>query len=304
MTSGSELRCGPAGWSHPAWEKSVHPWPRPRNFHSLRFLAEHFDTVEISRTFTEMPRPEHARLWARQVQGNKQFQFTAKLHRQFTHDRNLDADDVRTFCQGLRPLKTAGRFGCLLMQFPWSFRLTEENRAFLISLRRAFHEFPLAAELRHDSWLRDEGVGTLIDHRIGFCNIDQPHYIRATPATTILTTGIAMVRLHGRDCKRWYARFDEGTTPAHRYDYQYTTAELMEWEGRINKLRQHAAQTFIVFNNDAGDKSVLNALQMQQQLGVKPLIPAGLQQQFALFWDLPSRKAPSQAPLFGEYAVA
>ena len=57
------------------------------------------------------------------------------------------------------------------MQFPWSFRFTSENRAFLIDLRRTFHEFPLVAELRHASWLADEAKGTLIDYKIGFCNI-------------------------------------------------------------------------------------------------------------------------------------
>ena len=36
------------------------------------------------------------------------------------------------------------------MQFPWTFRYTEENRAFFIKLRRAFREFPLVAGKSND----------------------------------------------------------------------------------------------------------------------------------------------------------
>jgi len=115
------------------------------------------------------------------VSHNSRFAFTAKLQRRFTHERVLESAEVAAFKEGMFPILKAGRLGCVLMQFPWTFRYTEENREYFIRLRRAFHEFPLVAEMRHSSWMYEEALGTLIDYRVGFCNIDQAEYIKAMP---------------------------------------------------------------------------------------------------------------------------
>jgi uncharacterized protein YecE (DUF72 family) len=150
------------------------------------------------------------------------------------------------------------------MQFPWAFRFTPENREFLIRLRRAFHEFPLVAEMRHSSWLAEDAVGTFLDYRIGFCNIDQPEYTSAMPPTAYLTSGVGYVRLHGRNPQNSLGAF-ERQFPARlrQHDYLYRETELEEWKGRIERISRHADSTFVIFNNDAGGKSVVNALQMQ-----------------------------------------
>jgi len=90
-------------------------------------MTEYFDAVEINTTFYQPLRPEIARLWAGKVNANPKFLFTAKLHRRFTHDRILDADDIEQFKEGLWPLLRARKLGCLLMQFPWTFRYTDET---------------------------------------------------------------------------------------------------------------------------------------------------------------------------------
>jgi len=51
-----------------------------------------------------------------------------------------------------------------------------------------FPRFALVAEMRHSSWIHDEALGTLVDHGIGFCNIDQAEYTKATPPTAFLTS--------------------------------------------------------------------------------------------------------------------
>jgi len=119
------------------------------------------------------------------VAGNPKFMFTAKLGRRFTQERVLTPSVIAQFQEGLVPLLRRGKLGALLMQFPWTFRYTQENREFLISLRRAFHEFPLVVEVRHASWMLEEALGTLIDYRIGFCNIDQAKYTSAMPPTAL-----------------------------------------------------------------------------------------------------------------------
>jgi uncharacterized protein YecE (DUF72 family) len=163
----------------------------------------------------------------------------------------------------------AKKLGAVLMQFPWSFRFTAENKDFFIRLRRAFHEFPLVAEMRHSSWMAEEAVGVFLDYRVGFCNIDQPDYMRAMPPTSYLTSGVGYVRLHGRNPQNslgGYSR-DAASQRVRQHDYLYSEAELAEWAKRIEHIRRFADSTFVIFNNDAQGKSVVNALQLQSLMG-------------------------------------
>lgn len=165
------------------------------------------------------------------------------------------------FKEGLWPLWKAGRLGCLLMQFPWSFRYTEENRQYFIRLRRTFHEFPLAAEMRHATWMTEEALGTFIDYQVAFSNIDQPPHMRAIPPTALITSPLGYVRLHGRASAGW---FDEHPgNPA----YLYTPRELADWRWRIEAIRPHASSLIVITTNDVGGASVVNALELSRLLG-------------------------------------
>ena len=261
------LHCGPSGWSYPHWNGIVYPKLKPRGFHPLDDLSQYFDAVEINTTFYQPIRPEIARLWIRKVSGNPKFMFTAKLGRRFTHERLIGPVEAAQFKEGLWPLLKAKKLGALLMQFPWTFRYTEENRDYVIALRRAFHEFPLVAEMRHSTWTHEEALGTLIDYRIGFANIDQAPYTKATPPTSFLTSSIGYVRLHGRNPQDWKREFGSALKPMAAHDYLYSREELLEWRPRIEHIQEHAAQTYVFANNDVGGKSVVNALEMAQILG-------------------------------------
>ena len=184
------------------------------------------------------------------------------------------------------PLHRAKRLGCVLMQFPWSFRYTAENRDHLIRLRRAFRDFAVVAEMRHLSWSFDEAVGTFIDHRIGFCNIDQPSYTKAMPPTSFLTAATGYVRLHGRNCFNWFGAADHPARKP-RYDYLYSRAELEEWGRRVDQIRGYAARTFVVLNNGTDGKAVTNALEMQAILDGRPMAAA--------------RRRAAQSALFTEF---
>lgn len=264
----SLIRCGTAGWSYPHWNMAVYPKPKPRGFHPLEYLSRYFDALEINATFYRPVRPEISRLWAAMVAANPRFRFTAKLAHRFTHERDLDSHLVGAFKDGLWPLLKAGRLGCLLMQFPWSFRFTEENREFFIRLRRAFHEFPLVAEMRHASWMRDEALGVFLDYRVGFCNIDQPPWQKAMPPTAYLTSPVGYVRLLGRAAA---PAANGSAAPAPRNDYLYSDNELLEWEARVRRIAPLADSTYVITANDAAGKAVVNALQLQAILGVRPL---------------------------------
>ncbi len=273
MPLSQNLRCGPAGWSYPHWSDTVYNDPEARGRHKLEFLARYFDSVEINTSFYQYIRPEVSRLWVAKAAANPRFVFSAKLHRQLTHERRMEKSAIASFREGILPIHRAGKLACVLMQFPWSFRFTAENRQYLIELRRALHEFPLVAEMRHASWMSEEALGTLIDYRVGFCNIDQAPFSSAMPPTAFLTSRVAYVRLHGRNSRDW----EPQPANAARHNYLYSEPELIEWKERIELLTEHAPLTMVIANNDAGGKSVVNALQMRRMLGDENTqAPAGL----------------------------
>jgi uncharacterized protein YecE (DUF72 family) len=263
----ASLHIGTAGWSYPHWNGIVYPKANGPAAHPLQTISNHLDCVEINSSFYQFLKPEIVTLWMKKVEGNPNFLFTAKLNQRFTHERILDDAQVASFKQGILPLLRGRKLGALLMQFPWSFRFTAENQDFFIRLRRAFHEFPLVAEMRHSSWMAEEAIGTFLDYRIGFCNIDQPEYTRAMPPTSYLTSGVGYVRLHGRNPRNSIGAYDRKAVRSRQHDYLYSEEELTDWTKRIEHINRFADRTFIVFNNDAAGKSFVNSLQLQRLLG-------------------------------------
>ena len=299
------LYCGPCGWSYPHWNGTVYPKSRPRGFHALEFISRYFDAIEINTSFYQPLRPEITKLWIRLVDANPRFLFCAKLNRRFTHDRVLDTDEIAAHKDGLRPLVRNDKFGCLLMQFPWTFRYTEENRNYFIKLRRAFHEFALVAEMRHGSWLSDEATGLLTDHRVGFCNIDQAAYTKAMPPTALVTSPVGYVRLHGRNPGDWMREFGQADPAIARHDYLYGTAELLEWRDRIAQIQPYAERTFVFANNDIGGRSVVNGLQLAHMLGDERLrAPSDLATKYSVELAGFATGSPLQPTLFSDSAAA
>lgn len=292
-------RIGTAGWAYPHWNGVVYPQAGLKNMHPLELLARHFDVVEVNSSFYQALKPEVVRLWMKKVEGNPRFQFTAKLHQRFTHARVLEDGEIATFKEGLRPMLRANKLGAVLMQFPWAFRFNAENREFFIKLRRAFGEFPLVAEMRHSSWMAEEAVGTFLDYRVGFCNIDQPEYMRAMPPTAFLTSGVGYVRLHGRNPKNSLGSYDRAAMRLRQHDYLYPEAELAEWVKRIEHVGRYAESMFVILNNDAAGKSVVNALQLQAMIsGVRPAAPKDLRRRYPVELEKFAPQYAEQQSLF------
>jgi len=303
-SSSRSPRCGLAGWHFPHWDRILFPVHKPTGFHPLRYLSDYFDTTEINASFYQPLKPELTRLWLRTVAHRPDFRFTAKLWRRFTHDRSLLPDDIERFHEGLRPLAESGKFGCLLMQFPWSFRFTAENRDLFIRLRRAFHAYPLVAEMRHASWSCPEALGTFVDYHVGFVNIDQPEMIKAMPPTRFLTSSIGYVRLHGRNSRDWWSDDNRPGERLQHNDYLYSPDQLAEWKQRIQHIRAFASDVYVVFNNDVRAQSAVNALQMRSMLaGGRAQAPEDLHRLYAPELR-PWVERPRQQPLFDVPATA
>src|SRR5215212_9162987 len=176
----SLIRIGPAGWSYKDWEGVVYPQKPGKAFDPLAYLARLFNTIEINSSFYRPPSTSTAEAWARRVADRKDFTFTAKLHRLFTHERGkATKKDEKEFRDGIVPLVKAGRLGALLLQFPWSFKNTDEDRLYLGKLLEQFREYPLVLEVRHTSWNNENVYEWLEERGVGVCNIDQPVFSRS-----------------------------------------------------------------------------------------------------------------------------
>jgi uncharacterized protein YecE (DUF72 family) len=298
----NDIRVGPAGWSYDDWNGIVYPAPRPKGFHEAAFLAQYFRVIEVNTSFYRPLRPELARVWAGKVQAFPGFQFTAKLYRGFTHERQFDRRDVREFCEGLQPLQDAGMLGCVLMQFPWSYRFSRENRDYLRRLSQAFGQYPLAAEIRHAGWNCEEALRVFEDLQIAFCNIDQPQLKQCLPPTSHVTSSIGYVRLHGRNYQDWFEWEDEprpGLKAVEaRYNYLYTLEQLRKWSERVKDIAGRARTTYVVNNNHFRGQGVVNALQMISLVsGETVQTPETLLQHYPEL-QAASGNSPSQRSLF------
>ncbi len=220
---------------------------------------------------------------------NKDFLFTAKLYRAFTHSpiavmeptsaatiRPTDEDEARTR-EGLDAIATEGRLGALLIQFPVSFKNTSLNRDYLERLLRQFIEYPRVVEVRHSSWNNAETLAAFTQKNVGFCNIDQPLLGRSLAPTEHVTSPIAYVRLHGRNYEHWFAdqvlpikllpiKVPTPTTRNDRYNYLYNQQELAGWKERIESVAERAHTTYVITNNHFESKAGVNALELKAMI--------------------------------------
>jgi len=272
------VRFGPAGWDYPDWAGKVYPAPKPKGFDPLRYLAGFFDTVEINSTFYRPAMAKVAQGWAERVGERDRFRFTAKLWRRFTHERDTawTTEEVDAVRAGLEPLADAGKLGALLLQFPWSFRNTEQNREWLRDLAKAFRDYRLVVEVRHISFNEPDFYGELAASRVGIVNVDQPMFRNSLPPSARATSPAGYIRVHGRNYKDWFRKTagrDE------RYDYLYSAAELKPWADRVKTLASEPGVTdvYVVNNNHFAGQAVTNALMLEAEVTGKRLrVPEGL----------------------------
>lgn len=262
------IRVGPAGWNYRDWNGIVYPKPKPRGFDELAYLSGYFDAIEINTSYYGPPRPSTTKKWLDSIFINERFKFCAKLFHSFTHERKPAPNDEKDFKDGITPVVEAGRLGALLMQFPWSFRSSPENRQYLIGLQKRFSEYPLVVEVRHASWLDGEILDLLSELGIGICNIDQPLFHRSIKPTAHVTSTVGYVRLHGRNYRNWFlAKADV----RERYDHLYSPEELDPWIVRTKQIAEDAADTYVIANNHYLGQAVVNAVEIASVLAGGPV---------------------------------
>lgn len=297
----SAIHVGPAGWSYKDWEGVVYPPKHGSKFDPLNYLAQFFDTIEINSSFYRPPTPTTTKSWSRRVADNPAFTFTAKLHRVFTHERGkATAEDDKLFREGMNPLADSGKLGAILIQFPWSFKNTDEERAYLMRLLTQFQEYPLVLEVRHVSWNMPAIYEELEERGVGICNIDQPLFSKSIKPAALTTSRIGYVRLHGRNYADW---FREQAPRDDRYNYLYSLDELDPWITRIREVAKQTKESYVITNNHFLGKAVVNALEIKSILdGNKVPAPLPLFEKYPNLAEVAAPETPSttkEPELFG-----
>lgn len=298
----STLHIGPAGWSYEDWKGIVYPSGAGRRFDPLAYLAGYFDVVEINSSFYRPPPPQWTRSWARRVEENPRFRFTAKLWRRFTHERDQPptTDEVRQVKEGLDVLAEEDRLLAVLVQFPWSFRNEPEARRWLASVVDTFGDYPLVLEVRHASWDDPAALEWLAERKVGLAAIDQPLHEGSLGRVARRTSPIAYFRFHGRNWEAWFA---EGRPSHERYNYLYDREELNPW---VDEMRAAAsdpavAAVIAITNNHYRGQAAVNALQLKAWATGAPVrVPEPLKEAYPEALAGVEAEPPEQPDLFRE----
>jgi uncharacterized protein YecE (DUF72 family) len=260
------LRIGTSGWSYPlssgpgSWTGLFYPLSRTDE---LKFYAKYFNTVEVNSTFYRPCAPKTAEGWIKRTP--EEFEFTVKAWQQFTHKKDgWTQPDIEEFKSGIAPLIESGKLGCILFQFPASFRHTPETADRLKSLLEQFQTYPKALELRHRSW---EDVDTLQSFDAAPAFIDEPKFKDSIRQDMNLVPGsLLYLRFHGRQFEKWWKHEHRNE----RYDYLYKPEELEPYVVRLKSVLEdkNIQRAYVFFNNHPGAKAVANAVMMRTMLDI------------------------------------
>lgn len=250
---------GTSGFSYNDWVGPFYPSGMPKK-EWLFYYAREFNACEINATYYTLPKPAVMESMARKT--GPGFLFAVKANRQMTHERENNEEVFKVFREMLTPLIDLGKMGCVLAQFPNSFRFNDQNRDYVETFREWLGDLPVVIEFRNAGWLREDVFGWLRSHGLGYCCVDEPPLPNLIPPIAEATSKIAYVRFHGRNKEKWW----QHEHAYQRYDYSYSPEELEEWLPKIRYLDQTAERTFVFANNHWRGQAVSTIRQLRMML--------------------------------------
>jgi len=274
VSSPATVKVGTSGFSFPDWRGIIYPKGTPQREELIYYAqALGFDCLEINATYYAIISGKSAA--AMEKKTGKNFEFVVKGYRGFTHDP-FDSrlkekkpplekafEDIERFKESLSPFISAGKLGCVLLQFPVFFYPSAKSEDYILECAQRFDRIPLVIEFRNSGWAKKETFDFLRKNKLAFCVVDEPSLPRLMPFTNEVTSpDIAYLRLHGRN-KNWF-----NVPASERYDYFYSDDELKEFIPEIEKMSGEAMKTYIFFNNCHAGSAAKNASKMKDLLGM------------------------------------
>ncbi|UCF43754.1 MAG: DUF72 domain-containing protein [Planctomycetota bacterium] len=266
-----EIYIGIAGWSYPDWQGIVYTSSK---MDQLEYVSGFVDVIEINSTFYRPPAEKNSKSWLTRTAANPEFFFTAKLHRDFTHEGKIETETVKQFHTGFEPLLEAGKLKHLLVQFRYDFADYKANRKHLARIAESFSDvFNLVVEVRHKSWQSPDALDFLKQLGVTVCNLDYPTGSKSFDMQLCTVGEYGYFRMHGRNEEKWFSKAGRDET----YDYYYNDAELAQIKGRVDKLAEAFKTLTIIANNHYRGAELANALELKALVsGQKQLVPEGL----------------------------
>ena len=175
---------GTSAWSD---HDAFYP-PGTKPAEQLPFYARTFPVVEVNTTYYRVPPRRTVEGWAERTPAG--FVFDVKPPRALTGTPERprgeapepDADLAAAFAEAIAPLAEAGKLGAVTVQFPPSWRNTEEHREYLRLLPELL-PYPIAVEFRRRDWLDEahaqETLDLLREVGLSYTMVDEPSSGRA-----------------------------------------------------------------------------------------------------------------------------
>ena len=254
---------GTCGYSYPDWKGVFYP-SGMKDSDFLRFYSERFACVEIDSTYYRIPDPLMFDAISKKVPEG--FRFTVKVPSTFTHEREKFEETLDSFRKSIEPIVEKEMLGCLVAQFPYSFKGSREGLEHIVRINDGMRQ-PMVVEFRHRSWQNGNVYRFLQDRGIGYVNVDLPRIYGLPVPSEVVTADVAYVRFHGRvDAKTWWTPEES----SQRYAYLYDEEELKEWVPRIRNMEGRARNLYVVFNNHFRGFATQNATMMTKVLSSQP----------------------------------
>ncbi|HBV98409.1 MAG: hypothetical protein JL50_20230 [Peptococcaceae bacterium BICA1-7] len=252
---------GTAGYSYDDWKGTVYPLKADKK-EMLSLYVEQFMFTEVNSTYYRLP--NKYMIYNMQAKTPQDFRFVIKAYQSLTHQRSDNRQDFALFAEALQPLVEAGKLGCVLAQFPQSFRLSGANVAYVKDLAKGLEGLPIVVEFRHGEWVREDIFLFLTEQGLGYVCVDEPRLKGLMPPESRATSKIAYVRFHGRNSEKWWNHKES----YERYDYLYSKEELAEWVPGISGLARRAETVYVSMNNHYRGQAVVNGRMLRDMLKV------------------------------------
>lgn len=260
----AEILIGTSGYDHPELKGSFYPLDLPRK-DFLQFYSTKFNALELNSSFYGMP--DEKRIMSFYERSEGRIKFSIKMNRLLTHEIDSSwKDNAHQFKSALKPLVEKNALAAVLIQFPESFRYTDGNRIYLAGLLKELEPLPCVVEFRHREWIRDSVFEGLSKRNTGIVFCDMPQLKNLPDGFASKTPFIgtnAYIRLHGRNENGWYAHTESGEE-THRYDYEYSQAELESFIPIIKTAATEGKTVQLYFNNHPKGTGFKNALQLKE----------------------------------------
>ena len=270
MTMAQELKekiwIGASGYSYDDWVGPFYPKGTAKaDF--LEYYASKFPVVEVNATYYRIPPPRTFEAMARKTPPD--FLFIVKANQDMTHNLSREKSLYSGYLEAIEPLRDAGKFDGILLQFPFAFKNEARNRSHLAFLRESLSGVRLWAEFRHESWGHQPVLDFLRRLDLGYCAVDEPRIAGLMPGLAAATTDTGYIRFHGRNAATWWGGGHE------RYDWVYTVGELAEWTDRIREIAAETKRTYIFFNNCHRGRAPKSAQILRRVLGLPAELDLG-----------------------------